>query len=147
MQTCYAYDYKPICLRHSTEGIILIYAHYVTLIWSCIRVLSIHGYDTFISPMRDAPTYNQYLALREISRSRSQNGGALCPGEALKCEKMGVATFCDVILAIIFPPLGVLFKYGCAVSCFKPYILCISGFVLCIFRSWFYNSSRVAISS
>jgi uncharacterized membrane protein YqaE (UPF0057 family) len=46
-----------------------------------------------------------------------------------KPEKMGAATFCDVILAILLPPLGVFFKYGCALEFWITVLLTILGYI------------------
>ncbi|CAM6116129.1 unnamed protein product [Calypogeia fissa] len=42
---------------------------------------------------------------------------------------MGTATFCDVILAILLPPLGVFFKYGCALEFWICVLLTILGYL------------------
>ncbi|KNA17495.1 hypothetical protein SOVF_079420 isoform B [Spinacia oleracea] len=42
---------------------------------------------------------------------------------------MGAATFIDIILAILLPPLGVFFKYGCAVEFWICLVLTLLGYL------------------
>ncbi|KAI7754921.1 hypothetical protein M8C21_027031 [Ambrosia artemisiifolia] len=42
---------------------------------------------------------------------------------------MGTATFIDIILAIILPPLGVFFKFGCHVEFWICVVLTLLGWI------------------
>ncbi|KAL2941782.1 Hydrophobic protein LTI6A [Bienertia sinuspersici] len=42
---------------------------------------------------------------------------------------MSTATFVDVILAILLPPLGVFFKYGCQIEFWICLLLTILGYL------------------
>ncbi|MBD4020225.1 YqaE/Pmp3 family membrane protein [Xanthomonas citri pv. citri] len=42
---------------------------------------------------------------------------------------MGTATFIDIVLAIILPPLGVFFKFGCQVEFWICVLLTLFGWI------------------
>ncbi len=53
----------------------------------------------------------------------------------------GTYTFIDVLLAILLPPLGVFFKYGCEVCTYVCLVVVVVVFLLLHHQLWNFNLS------